>query len=121
MIRPHSAPRVRESRAGDGAAQVVVGVAVAAGKLRAGEPENLAHLGGSPTLRQQAAGDPQVDDAPVGLREAVADAPACHAIPIDFRRYRRGNGIRGSIRLLCDIQAGAVRCVVVFRICPQAI
>jgi hypothetical protein len=47
--------------AGDGRAQVVVGVAVAAGKLWAGEPENLVHLGGSPTLREQASGDPQIE------------------------------------------------------------
>ena len=86
MIGPHSAPGGRKSRAGDGAAQVVVGVAVAAGKLRAGEPENFVYLGGSPTSGQQASGDPQVDDAPVGLREAIADVPARHTIPIDFGR-----------------------------------
>jgi|GEM_PF-5676182 hypothetical protein len=98
MIGPHSAPRARKSCAGDGAAQVAFGVAVAAGKLWVGEPENLAHLGWRPTQRQQAPGDPQVDDAPVGLREAVADVPALHTIPIDFRRYRRGHGDWGSIR-----------------------
>ena len=53
MIWTHRAPRVRESRAGDGAAQVVIGVAVAAGKVGAGKPENFVHLGRSPTLPQQ--------------------------------------------------------------------
>jgi hypothetical protein len=53
MIGTHRAGRERESRTGDGAAQVVVGVAVTAGKVRAGEAENFVHLGGSPTLPQQ--------------------------------------------------------------------
>ncbi len=88
---------LRESGAGDGAAQVVAGVAVAAGKLRAGDAENLAHLEGCPTQREHAPGYPQVNDTPVGLREAVADVPACHTVPIDFRSYRSGHGIWGGI------------------------
>jgi hypothetical protein len=79
MIRTHRAGRERESRAGEGAAQVVVRVAVAAGKVRTGEPENLVHLGGSPTLSQQVPRDPPVDDAPIGLRETFADVPALQA------------------------------------------
>ena len=66
MNSTHRAPRMGKSSAGDGAAQVIVWVTVTAGKLWAGEPENLVHLGGCPTSREQAPGDPQVDDAPVG-------------------------------------------------------
>ena len=54
------------------------------------------HLGGSPTLGEQAPGDPQVDDAPVGVREAVVDVPALHAILIDFHRYRGREGNWGG-------------------------
>jgi hypothetical protein len=43
----------RESRAVDSAAQGVVGVAVAAGNVGAGEAENFLRLGGSPTLPQR--------------------------------------------------------------------
>jgi len=67
MIRTHRTARKGESRAGDGAAQVVVGVAVAAGKVGAGKPENFVHLGRSPTLPQQVPRDPPIDDAPVRL------------------------------------------------------
>ncbi|HEV2581171.1 MAG TPA: hypothetical protein VGT44_10005 [Ktedonobacteraceae bacterium] len=88
MIRTHRARRERESRAGEGAAQVVVGVAVAAGKLRAGQTENLPHLGGRPTPPQQIARDPAVHDAPVGLGEALADVPSLHTGLIEFG----GNG-----------------------------
>ena len=76
MSSTHRGPGMGKSSAGNGAAQVVVGVAVAAGKLRAGEPENLVDLGGSPTLPQQVPRDPPIDDAPIGLRETVADVPA---------------------------------------------
>jgi len=105
MIWTHRAPRVRESRAGDGAAQVVVGVAVAAGKLWAGEPENLVDLRGSPSLRQQVPGDPPIDDAPVGLRKALADAPAFHTTLIDVAGYRHGD--RGRV-LGCRGGAGSL-------------
>ena len=105
MSGTHRGARIGKSSAGDGTAQVVVGVAVAAGKLWAGEPEDLMHLGGSPTLGEQAPGDPQVDDAPVGVREAVANVPALQAILIDFHRYRGREGnwggrLEGGVREL---------------------
>ena len=92
MIGAHRARRERESCAGDGAAQVVVGVAVAAGKVRAGEPENFPHLGGSPTLPQQMSRDPTIDNAPVRLGKALTDMPSLHTSLVEFGRYRRGNG-----------------------------
>ena len=54
MIGTHRAARKRESCAGDGAAQVVVRVAVVAGKRGSGESKNLLHLGRSPSLPEQA-------------------------------------------------------------------
>ena len=92
MSRTHRARGERESRAGDGAAQVVVRVAVAAGKLGAGEPEYFLHLGGGPMSREQVPGDPPINNAPVGLGEALADVPAFHASPINLHRHRRGDG-----------------------------
>ena len=92
MIGRHRGRRERESRAGEGAAQVVAGVAVAAGKVRTGEPENLVHLGGSPMSREQAPGNPQIHNAPVGLRKAVADVPAFHTALINLPRYGGGHG-----------------------------
>ena len=47
MSKTHRAARMGKSSAGDGAAQVIVWVTVAAGKLWAGKPEDLMHLGGS--------------------------------------------------------------------------
>ena len=91
MIRGHRARMKRESRAGEGAAQVVVRVAVAAGKVRTGEPENHVHLGGSPTLPQQVPRDPPIDDAPIGLGETLADVPALQAALIDPGGERRGD------------------------------
>jgi len=85
-----------KSGAGDGAAQVIVWGTVTAGKLWAGEPENLVHLGGSPMSREQAPGNPQIHDAPVGLRKAVADVPAFHTILIEFPGYRGRDGDSGA-------------------------
>ena len=53
MIGTHRARRGRESRAGDGAAQVVIGITVAAGKMRTGETEDFLDLGGSPPCRSK--------------------------------------------------------------------
>src|SRR5581483_2345425 len=66
--------------------------AVAAGKVRTGEPENFVNLGGSPTLPQQMPRDPAIDDAPIGSGEALADVPSLHTVLIEFGGNRRGNG-----------------------------
>ena len=105
MIRTHRAPRAGENRARDGAPQVVVGVAVAARKMWAGEPENLSNPGGSPSLRQQVSGDPPIHDAPVWLSKAFADVPSLHTIPIDVASHRCGDDGWGGI-LRCRVGAG---------------
>jgi len=84
------APWGGKSSTGEGAAQVVVRMRVTAGKMRAGEPENILDAGRWRSLRQQVAGDPQIDDAPIGLRKAVGDPPALHTTTVD------GAGLRGS-------------------------
>ena len=71
--------------AGDGASQVVIGIAVAAGKMRAGEAEDGLDLNGGLALREQVPGDPQIDDAPVRLRKAFANMPSLHTTPVDRR------------------------------------
>ena len=98
MIGTHRAPQAGKNGTGYGATQVVVGVGVAAGKLWAGEAENLLHLNGSHCLRQQVPGDPQVHDAPVGLRETLVDLPSLDATAIDPDGGRRANASWGSIR-----------------------
>ena len=84
MIGTHRAARSGKSRAGDGAAQVVVRAAVVTGKVWAGEPKNPLDLSRRPTLPEQVSGDPPIDDAPVGLREPFADVPALHQTLIDL-------------------------------------
>ena len=98
MIGTHRAPQAGEGGTGDGAAQVVVGVGVAAGKLWAGEAENLFHPSGSHSLRQQVPGDPQIHDAPVGLRETFGDVPSLEATAIDRSGCQRSDAGWGSIR-----------------------
>ena len=85
----------------DGAVQVVVGVAVAAGKMRAGETENFSHLIGSPALLQQMPRDPAVDDAPVGLGKALTDVPSLHTSLIELGGHRRSEGGRDRIEGRC--------------------
>src|ERR1022692_299782 len=83
------APWGGKSSPREGAAQVVVRMMVTAGEMRAGEPENGLDAGRRRSLRQQVAGDPQIDDAPIGLRKAVGDPPALHTTTVD------GAGLRG--------------------------
>src|SRR5579863_543702 len=76
LVVTQRAPWGGKSSTGDGAAQVVVWTMVTAGKMRAGELENGLDLGRRRSQRQQVAGDPQIDDAPIRLRKAVDDPPA---------------------------------------------
>ena len=83
MIVAHSAPWGWKSCARDGAPQVVIGISVAAGKMRTGEPEDVLDLPSGFALREQIPGDPQVHDAPVRLRKAFENMPSLQATPID--------------------------------------
>ena len=57
MIVAHSAPWGWKSCASDGPPQVAIRITVAAGKMRAGEPEDGLDLRGGLALREQAPGD----------------------------------------------------------------
>ncbi len=77
MSGAHSAPKGGKGRprACHGTAQVVIGVTMAAGKLRASSPENGLDLTRGGALRQQRASDPEIHDAPVWLRKSLCNAP----------------------------------------------
>src|SRR5580704_8796931 len=89
LVVTQHAPRGGKGSPREGAAQVVVWMMVTAGEMRAGEPENGRDAERWHSLRQQVAGDPQIDDAPIGLRKAVGDPPALHTTTVD------GAGLRG--------------------------
>src|SRR5262245_5253574 len=86
----HSSPSGGKSSASHRAAQVVLGIAMAAGKLRTTELENGLHLSGRPALRQQMLGDPQVHNAPVGRRKALRNTPSVQTVLVD------GSGLGGG-------------------------
>ena len=84
MIVAHSAPPWGgKSCARDGAPQVVIGITVAAGKMRTGEPEDGLDLSSGLALREQIPGDPQIHDAPVRLRKAFQNMPSLHTTLVD--------------------------------------
>ena len=86
MSGAHSAPWGGKSRARHGAAQVVIGITVAAGKVWAAKPENVLDLGGRGALRKELPGDPQIQDAPVRLRKTLCNVPALHPGLVGLRR-----------------------------------
>ena len=83
MTVAHSAPWSGKSCASDGAPQVAIRIPVAAGKMRAAEPEDSLDLRRGFALREQIPGDPQIDDAPVGLRKALQNMPSLHTTSVD--------------------------------------
>ena len=95
MMVAHSPPWRGESCAHDGAPQVVLRIAVTARKMWAGEPEQGMDLRSGFALREQVPGDPQIHDAPVGLRKAFENMPSPQAVPVD-----RG-GLFGTGARLC--------------------
>ena len=84
MMRSHSAPLWGgKSCACDGASQVVIGMSVAAGKMRTGEAKDGLNLNRGPSLREQVSGDPKIHDAPIRLWEALANLPSLHTGLVD--------------------------------------
>lgn len=79
------------------AAQVVIRVSVAARKMRAGQPENVLDMFCQHTLGQQLPGDPQINDAPVGLSKSFADAPSLHPALVNLLGLGRIHAERGSL------------------------
>jgi len=60
----------------EGAAEIIVGVAVAARKARTSEPENRFDLSCRRATPEQVLGDPLIGDTPVGWRETLRDSQA---------------------------------------------
>ena len=83
MRGAHSAPWGGKSCARNGAPQVVVRIAMTAGKMRAGEPEDSLDVRRGLALREQVPGDPQIHDAPVRLRKALENMPSLQTTLID--------------------------------------
>src|SRR5512134_1192039 len=83
MIVTHSAPWSGKSCACDGAPQVAIWIPVAAGKMRAGEPEDSLDFRRGFALRKQLPGDPQIHDAPIRLRKALQNMPSLHTTSVD--------------------------------------
>jgi hypothetical protein len=83
MIAAHSAPWGWKSCASDGPPEVAIRIAVAARKMRAGEPEDGLDLRSGFALREQVPGDPQIHDAPIRLRKALKNMPSLHTTPVD--------------------------------------
>jgi hypothetical protein len=79
------------------AAQVVIRVSVAARKMRAGQPENVLNMFCQHTLRQQLPGDPQINDAPVGLSKSFADAPSLRPALVNLLGLGRIHAEWGSL------------------------
>ena len=66
------------------AAQVIIRGSVAARKMWACQPEDVLHMLCKHTLRQQLPGDPQINDAPVGLKKSLGDAPSLHPVLVNL-------------------------------------
>ena len=86
------------------AAQVIVGMGVAAGKARTAEPEDGLHLRVWRTACEQLFGDPQVGDTPIGLGESLRDAQSLQPGPID------GCGCRHGKKRVWRLQASGIPC-----------
>ena len=95
MRGAHSAPPWGgKSCARDGAPQVVIGITVAAGKMRTGEPEDRLNVRSGLALREQVPGNPQIHDAPVGLRKALQNMPSVHATAVDRGGLLGADGVK---------------------------
>ena len=79
----HRAPSGGKSSASHSATQIVLGVAMAAGKLRTAQLENGLYLRSRHALRQQMPGDPEVHNAPVGWRKSLPSRPSLHTVLVD--------------------------------------
>jgi hypothetical protein len=88
------------------AAQVVVGVPMAAGKLRASRPENGLDTSRGRALRQQRTRDPEIHDTPVRLWKASGDVPSPHPGLVDLAGLLCGDR-HGIAAVQSSVGAGA--------------
>jgi len=116
MIVAHSAHWGWKSCACDGTPQVVIGIAVSPGKMRAGEPEDGLDVWSGFALREQISGDPQIHDAPVRLRKAFENMPSQHTTPVDRGSFCHAgggklSGGRVGVERESKCQAGCAYCL----------
>ena len=83
------------------AAKIIGGVAVAAGKSRTAQSQNLLDVGRRHALCQQRARHPQIHDALVGRCEALQNVPALHPAPLDRGGLRAGRAGSSHWRQRC--------------------
>ena len=74
-----------QSSSGQSAAQIVFGIAVRARQSGTAQAQNFPDLGRRCMLGEQFGGQPEIDDAPIGLREALQNTPTLKPAPIDRR------------------------------------
>jgi hypothetical protein len=55
---------------------------VLAGKARAAHAEDVFDLGWGPAPGEPMPGDPEIDEAPIGWREVLGDAPVANVVPV---------------------------------------
>jgi hypothetical protein len=91
------------SGSGERASQVVLGVGMVAWKLRAGQMKYGFHLRRGRAATEQFFGDPQVGDAPIGVRKALRNVQAVQPSLLDdgglVSREGRGDVVRGWHRV----------------------
>jgi hypothetical protein len=90
----HTGPPPRaagKSCAGQGAAQVVLRIAMAAGKLRTAQLQNGSHLSRECALGEQFPCHPKIDNAPVRLWKPLGNAPSLHQGMIDLNGFAGGD------------------------------
>jgi hypothetical protein len=91
------------SGSGERASQVVLGVGMVAWKLRAGQTKYGFHLRRGGAVTEQFFGDPQVGDAPIGVRKALRNVQAVQPSLLDdgglVSREGRGDVVRGWHRV----------------------
>src|SRR5262249_6903069 len=87
-----------------GAAQVVFGIAMVAREPWAAQAQDFHNLSRGCVLSEQLAGQPEIDDAPIGLGEALANIPTLKPALIHRHRALRCNAVvwsRSRPELLC--------------------
>ena len=114
LSRTHRARR-RKSSTCQSATQIAFRIAVVAGKMWTSQTENRFHLGCRYVHGQEFSSQPQIDDAPVGLRKALPNMPTFRPALINvggsvgsnrgrwiaYVRETVGSNAHGRSRLLC--------------------
>jgi len=80
-----------QSSPGQGALQIVFGIAMVARETGTAQTEHGPHLGGQDVHGQQFSSEPEIDDAPVGSGKAIPNMPTLNPALIDTPRGLRGD------------------------------